>query len=140
MTEIDFYSNCGEPVWVATRICHKAFAGGRRVRILTADPAMTESVDQLMWRNPAIGFLPHCRIHHRLAGETPVWVDERPEHDGPADVLINLGVTPPPFFSRFERLVEIVGRDEAGRGAGRDRYRFYRERGYTLRNHDMSGT
>ena len=42
---------------------------------------------------------------------------------------------PPPFFSRFERLAEIVGVDDAA--AGRERYKFYRERGYELRAHDM---
>jgi DNA polymerase-3 subunit chi len=55
-------------------------------------------------------------------------------------VLVNLHRDPPPFFSRFERLAEIVGTDEDSVAAGRARYRFYRERGYELRNHDLSGT
>jgi DNA polymerase-3 subunit chi len=49
---------------------------------------------------------------------------------------VNLHAQTPPFFSRFERLAEIVGIDDAE--AGRERYRFYRERGYELRAHDMS--
>jgi DNA polymerase-3 subunit chi len=53
-------------------------------------------------------------------------------------VLINLHDAPPPFFSRFERLAEVVGADEAGAAAARERFRFYRERGYELRTHNLS--
>ena len=53
-------------------------------------------------------------------------------------MLINLHASPPPFFSRFERLAEIVGIDEAEASAARKRYRFYRERGYELRTHNLA--
>jgi DNA polymerase-3 subunit chi len=53
-------------------------------------------------------------------------------------VLINLQPLPPPFFSRFERLAEIVGLDDADVAAGRNRYRYYRERGYELRSHSLA--
>ena len=49
----------------------------------------------------------------------------------------NLRDAPPPFFSRFARLAEIVPADAAA--AGRERYRFYRERGYELRAHNLAG-
>jgi DNA polymerase-3 subunit chi len=137
MTEIDFYTHCRDPLAVAARICGKAFAQKRRVRVLTADAAMTESLDQLLWRTPATGFVPHCRLGSRLAGETPVLVDHALDHQGPAEVLVNLGPEPPPFFGRFDRLAEIVGAHEAELAQGRERYRFYRERGYALRNHRM---
>ena len=53
-------------------------------------------------------------------------------------MLINLALAPPPFFSRFERLAEIVGAEAADAAAGRERYRFYRERGYELRTHNLA--
>ena len=59
------------------------------------------------------------------------------DHPGRAAVLINLQAEPPPFFSRFERLAEIVGIDEADAAAGRVRFRFYRERGYEMRMHNL---
>ena len=67
----------------------------------------------LLWLHQPLA---SCRIaasDHRLAAETPIWVDHLLEHQGPAAVLINLHASPPPFFSRFERLAEIVGVDEA---------------------------
>ena len=65
-------------------------------------------------------------------------VDHVAEHEGPARVLVNLTGAPPPFFSRFERLAEIVATDESAVAAGRERYRYYRERGYELRAHNLA--
>lgn len=136
MTTIDFYTHVADRLAFAARLVAKAVAAHGSTRILTPDPATTDALDRLLWVAPATGFLPHCRIDSPVAGQTPVWIDHRLEHSGPAAVLVNLHAEPPPFFSRFERLAEIVGIDDAA--AGRERYRFYRERGYELRAHDMS--
>jgi len=53
-------------------------------------------------------------------------------------VLVNLAADCPPFFERHERLLEIVAQDEEERSAGRARFKFYRERGYEIRNHDLA--
>ena len=37
------------------------------------------------------------------------------------------------------RLIEIVGLDEADRSAARERYRFYRDRGYEIKLLDQTG-
>jgi DNA polymerase-3 subunit chi len=55
------------------------------------------------------------------------------------DILLNLRQDQPAFFSRFQRLIEIVGMDDADKAAARVRYKFYRDRGYEIRQHDMSG-
>jgi DNA polymerase-3 subunit chi len=74
---------------------------------------------------------------HRLAAETPV-VIARGDGDLPHDeVLVNLGRESPPSFARFERLVEIVTRDEDDKRAARERYRFYRDRGYPIQTHTL---
>jgi DNA polymerase-3 subunit chi len=92
----------------------------------------------VLWKTPPTGFLPHCRLGSPLAGETPIVVDHALQHEGPAAVLINLHPAPPPFFSRFERLVEIVGVGDSEAAAGRERWRFYKERGYALRSHNLA--
>ena len=135
MTVIDFYTRVDDRLAIAARIVAKAVAAHGSARVLTPDAETTDALDRLLWMNPATGFLPHCRMDSALAPQTPVWIDHRLEHVGPAAVLVNLHPEPPPFFSRFERLAEIVGIDDAV--AGRERYRFYRERGYELRAHDM---
>jgi len=139
MTAIDFYTRVTDRLGVAAKLVAKAFAQHGRVRVLTSDASSTEALDRMLWAQPAIAFLPHCRADSRLAAETPIWVDHVLEHTGPAVVLINLHDEPPPFFSRFERLAEIAGIEETQAAAARERYRFYRERGYELRTHDLSG-
>ena len=86
---------------------------------------------------PATGFYPHCRLSSPLAPDTPIVVDESLDHAGPAAVLVNLSPDPPPFFSRFERLADIVGRDEASAMAGRHRWKYYRDRGYAMQHHAL---
>jgi DNA polymerase-3 subunit chi len=139
MTTIDFYTHVEDRLAIAARIVAKAAAAHGSARVLTCDATMTDALDKLLWMLPATGFLPHCRMDSPLASETPVWIDHRLEHDGPASVLINLHDAPPPFFSRFERLAEVVAADERNIAAGRARFRFYRERGYEMRQHDWSG-
>jgi DNA polymerase III subunit chi len=137
MTTIDFYTHVADRLAVAARIVAKAYAARGSVRVLTPDRATTDALDRLLWLQTALSFLPHCRMDSALAAETPIWIDELPEHNGPCAILVNLNPTPPPFFSRFERLAEIVGKDEADAAAGRERFRFYRERGYELRTHNL---
>ena len=137
MTTIDFYTHVDDPLDVTAKIVAKALAQHGRVRVLTPDRATTDALDRRLWIQPATGFLPHCRMSSACAAETPVIIDDLLEHDGPAAVLVNLHPDPPPFFSRFERLAEIVGRDEAAAAAGRARFRYYRERGYELRAHNL---
>ena len=138
MTTIDFYTHVDDPVAVAARLVAKAWPAHPAVRVLTPDAQATERLDKLLWSAPATGFLPHCRLQSALAGATPIIVDHATEHEGPACVLINLAAAPPAFFSRFERLAEIVGVDDDAAAAGRERYRYYRERGYELRAHNMA--
>ena len=135
MTTIDFYTHVDDRLAIAARLVAKAAAAHGSARVLTPDAATTDALDRLLWMSPPTGFLPHCRMDSAVARDTPVWIDHRLDHTGPAAVLVNLHPAPPPFFSRFERLAEIVGTDDAA--AGRERYKFYRERGYELRAHDM---
>lgn len=137
MTEIDFYTNAGDRLQFAARLCLKLHAMGKWVRVLTEDAAMTARFDHLLWSVPAVGFVPHCRLSDRLAAETPVIVDETAEHNGIADVLVNLHSGQPPFFRRFERLAEIVNDEPGIIAAGRTRWQQYKQQGYTLRAHDL---
>lgn len=138
MTSIDFYTHVDDALAVAARLVAKAWVQHGSVRVLTPDAQTTDALDRLLWLQPATGFLPHCRLASPLARETPIIVDHAPEHEGPAVVLINLAPSPPSFFGRFERLAEIVPSGESHVTAGRERYRFYRERGYELRAHNLA--
>jgi DNA polymerase-3 subunit chi len=140
MTEVDFYFNAEDPLQVTCRLAAKAMAQKKRLLIYAADAETLSRIDRMLWTSPAIGFLPHCHAGDPLASDTPVLLaadEQTPEH---CEILLNLSPECPPHFERFERLLELVGTDEAGREAGRSRYRFYKQRGYAVRNHDLMKT
>ena len=98
-----------------------------------------DQLDRLLWTQPPIGFTPHCLLDSTLAAETPVILAgalERTPHD---ECLLNLSDEIPPGFGRFEHLVEVVSTADRDRLPGRERFRFYRERGYPLETSDISG-
>jgi DNA polymerase-3 subunit chi len=138
MTQIDFYIQAERRLHVACTLAAKALSRGLRMMILTANGEATEQVDRLLWTSPPIGFLPHCRAQHRLAAVTPIILDHVAEPVVHEHILVNLRDEAPPHFSRFERLMEIVTREESDRERARARFRFYRERGYEIRTHDLS--
>ena len=137
VTEITFYTFADDPLDVARRVAAKAHGQGKQVMIYAPDAAVADAIDRLLWTTPALGFVPHCRDSDTLAGETPVLIGTDADALRSADVMINLHTEQPPAFARFERLVEIIGLDEAGVEQGRARYRFYKTRGYALQTHDL---
>lgn len=137
MTEITFYTFADDALDVARRVAAKAYAQGRQVMLYAPDAGVADGIDRLLWTTPTIGFVPHCRDTDALAGETPVLIGANAEALRSADVMINLHAEQPAGFARFERLIEIVGQDDASRERGRARYRFYQTRGYALTTHDL---
>jgi DNA polymerase-3 subunit chi len=140
VTEITFYTFAENPLDVARRVAAKAHGQGKQVMIYAPDTATADAIDRLLWTTPALSFVPHCRDNDTLAGETPVLIGANADALRQADVMINLHTEQPPAFARFERLVEIIGQDDAGREQGRARYRFYQTRGYALKTHDLRQT
>ena len=138
MTTIDFYFNAQDRLQVACRLAGKAVSQKKRVLIYAPDAELAGRIDKLLWTWPATGFVPHCAARDSLAADTPVLIGADAESPRECELLLNLGSECPPHFERFERLLEVVGTDEAERQAGRGRYRFYLERGYRIANHDLA--
>ncbi len=139
MTQVDFYvladSNPRSRALFTCKLAEKAFGLGHRSFVHLASEAEAQELDNLMWTFRDRSFLPHC-----LAGEDA----QAPVHLGfgqePADdfhLLINLSAKVPGFFSRFERLAEILDASDDSRTQGRERYRFYKDRGYPLETHKL---
>ncbi|MBM3393729.1 MAG: DNA polymerase III subunit chi [Betaproteobacteria bacterium] len=138
MTLIDFYVNAENRLATLSSIGVRAMQKQSRLFVLTQDAAETDRVDRFLWTQPAVGFLPHCRASHRLAGVTPIIVDHVTDPIVHEQVLVNFTRDCEAVFSRFERLVEIVGLDEEDKAQARARFRFYRDRGYEIRTHDLA--
>lgn len=115
-----------------------ARAGNASVVVYAPQPEQCTQLDRLLWTQAATGFIPHCRSNDALAAETPILLATSLDGINQDRCLLNLSDEVPQGFSRFEELVEIVSTDETVRSAGRERFRFYRERGYPLENRDIS--
>lgn len=146
MTKVNFYKVQGdlEAVLALTcRLVERAWQQDTEVLIHTDDEQTALRLSDTLWDWSASSFLPH-----RLQAIGPEKIQL---HAGPADtddveeiigeqhgLLVNLAEQTPRWFARFDILCEFVHGDEALLTSKRDRYRFYKDRGYPLQYHDMS--
>lgn len=138
MTRIDFYTHVDNKLQIACKLAAKAYAQGLRMAVLCPDAATAQQFDRMLWTSPALSFVPHCDAAHALAARTPIVVDHCDVPTSHDDVLLNLRAQWPQVFSRFQRLIEIVSTDEADSAAARERFKFYRDRGYEIHTHNLS--
>ena len=137
MTEVMFYTNVADKLHAACQLSTKALSRKMRVMILTPEAQVTDKMSRLLWTTPAVAFNPHCRSADKLAPVTPIIIDHATTPVVHEEVLINLCNETPSYFSRFHRLVEIVASNDDDRSLARERYRFYRDRGYEITTHDL---
>lgn len=137
MTRVDFYTGSEDKLRTACQLSHKAMQNGMRVLLHVPDEETAEKLDKLLWQYPPTSFMPHCLSGDAEAGSMPVVIglDESFPH---SELLISLHDECPTFFSRFERVIEIVGHDAEDATRGRARFKFYRDRGYELKHTDLA--
>jgi DNA polymerase-3 subunit chi len=119
-------------------LSEKAIAKNVKLLMLAKTNEAAIQIQAYLWSLPQ-QFLPNHPSNHPLAAQTPIivdWFTDEPPHD---EVLINMQHPQPVFFSRFRRLIEIVGMDEEEKVQARIRYKFYRDRGYEIKNYDALG-
>lgn len=138
MTRVDFYIlqdvDLNAACRFACRLAIKAVGNGSHVHVHADAADAAAEIDELLWHYPEHRFLPHAREDAVDAPRAPVVIGWNPPA-APDGMLINLASEIPTFFGRFERVAEIVV--DANRDAGRNRYKFYRDRGYPLFHHDL---
>ncbi|MBI3096192.1 MAG: DNA polymerase III subunit chi [Rhodocyclales bacterium] len=139
MTKITFLHGARDRLQAVATWLERASGEGRRVLVYVPADDRREHLDRLLWTQAATGFIPHCRAESELAAETPIVFASELDHPLHDECLLNLSDEVPSGFSRFEELIEIVSVEDADRLPGRERFRFYRERGYPLENRDISG-
>ena len=143
MTRIDFYTlepdSPGDRFLLSCRLVERVRAAGLRVLIHCPDPEQARHLDRLLWTFRQESFLPHGIVGQTGLdlSLTPVLISRDGTPDSEDQVMIDLALEVPTFFSRFERVCEPVDQDPAVRTAGRERFRYYRDRGYPLEHHQV---
>jgi DNA polymerase-3 subunit chi len=138
MTRIDFHVNAPDKLAYGCRLVRKIYRAGQQVVVCCEDPARLAAFDRELWTFSPQDFVPHVIADDRLASETPVLLATSADGLPRREVLVNLGDATPQGFASFDRLIEVVGADDPDRGLGRERWRFYRDRGYPLETHDVA--
>ncbi|HHQ14580.1 MAG TPA: DNA polymerase III subunit chi [Chromatiales bacterium] len=141
-TRIDFYilgaAGAGARERFACRLAEKAFGLGHRVHALTASAEQAHRLDELMWTFRAGSFVPHAIDSDAANADTPITIGFDDPAGAEGDLLINLPDEVPPCFDRFQRVAEIVDGSDAGKQAGRSRFRIYRDNGYPPDTHHIN--
>jgi DNA polymerase-3 subunit chi len=138
MTRVDFHFNAPDRLQYGCRLVRKIHRSGARLLVWCEDAVALAQFDELLWTFSDADFIPHVVASDALATDTPVLLAaeaiDTPHHE----VLVNLSQQTPPMFSRFDRLIEVVSSHDTDRTLARERWRFYKERGYPLNAHDLA--
>lgn len=137
MTRIDFYvlpsDQSHEGDIFACRLAEKAHREGLSVLLAVDDRSRAEHLDQLLWTFREDSFVPHAPQGEGQRAAVEINCGEDPAlHHG---LLINLCSEVPGWFSRFERLAEIVVQQPESLARSRSRFGHFRNRGYPLQSH-----
>ena len=140
MTQVDFYilgsDSDDARLLLACRIVDKATQLDHHVYVHSTSDEEAHKLDELLWTFSQGSFIPHAvvRSEYDTPPLEPVLIGvNQPPGPGRWDVLINLGPDVPEFFSRYERVAEVVDANAARREQSRERYRFYAVDGGFLR-------
>lgn len=143
MTHIDFYilpDDASAARWhFACRLIDKVTRLGHRVLVTLNDPAEAQEFDELLWTFKPESFIPHACLPCDRLEQVEITTDlqsEIPLHNH-HNVLLNLSSHVPAYFSRFERLSEVVIQQPEVLKNTREHYSFYRERGYPIQHRNL---
>ena len=140
MTEVAFHFNAPDKVAYACRLLRKALGGGARLVVLGDDDTLG-LLDRALWNMAPHEFVAHCRqdAPDFVLEASPIVLAPSTDSVPHQQVLLNLGDAVPAGFGRFERLIEVVGRDDADdRQRARARWKHYADRGYAITRHDLA--
>ena len=139
MTEISFYvgknDTLRDRLILACRVIQKAYDKGYHVHIHTDAESTSRLLDDLLWTWQPNSFIPHALVDNAKEERVIIAHDYEPNQN--CDYLINLSNAQPKFFSRFERMGEILDQTPDILTDGRKRYAYYRDRGYTLKYYQL---
>ncbi len=152
MTDINFYVS-KEQGWdnrliIVNKLVAMATQRKLSIHIHTSNQEESIAVDNFLWEHQKTAFIPHGIFSGNSdnsddndkntpvnALEISIGHDYEPMKN--CDYLISLSTISPDFFSRYLKFSEVIDTSKEILSAGRKRYAFYRDRGYTLEYHQL---
>jgi len=142
MTDINFYVSKHEGsqfrLAIVYRLVSLAMERDLSIHIHTDNDKSSQLIDDYLWTKDKTSFIPHS-ICSESSNNKALGINISHTHEPleNCDYLINFSSQRPSFFSRFLKVAEILDTSEEILTAGRKRYAFYRDRGYTLKYHQL---
>ena len=116
MIRVDFYHLQKAPLeHVLPKLCEKAYATGKRIKILLGNEERVEFINSLLWTYAEDSFLPHGSKKDGFVENQPIFISASEENEIQAQLLILTdGATPGlDVLSQYERILNIFdGNDE----------------------------
>ncbi len=141
---VDFYlltQTDTDALWLtACRLLEKAYLKKHRVFVYCSHQQDAEHLDELLWTFKPDSFIPHHLQDEGPEPPPPIQIGYQAEPRGFTDILLNLSTTVPPFFTRFQRVIEIVPADETAKAISREHFRIYRQAGAEPKTHSVNVT
>lgn len=156
MTSIDFYilksDKFSDYLSFIGKLTEKAYSKSHDIFIHTNNEELMLKLDEVLWSYRENSFLPHYHeksLNDELKNhpqkeekkssktKTQIMIGCSGNPYDHHDILINLSTEIPNFFSRFNRLSEIVFKNNIALENSRKRYKYYKDRGYPINIHNL---
>ena len=133
MTQIDFHTNIADIALYGCRLVRKAnsVSPASRITVFLRHDQIND-FDRLLWTFSPQDFLAHAIEGEEAAEKSKIILSANGNNLPQGDILINLSGEMPQSFAQFERMFEIVSRKDGDVISARERYSYYRQRGYSL--------
>ncbi|GHC16080.1 DNA polymerase III subunit chi [Aidingimonas halophila] len=141
MTRIDFYilpdTTLDARLAFACRLTETIHRKGYRLHLHAEDEAMARELDERLWTYRPDSFLPHALVDDELGSDVPVTIGWHSPPEPGIDAMLNLHPSIPEWFSRFERVAEIINQHQSVLTAKRECWQTYKKRGYPVTPHHL---
>lgn len=129
-TRVDFHSQITDKTAYACRLIRKARATQCQIVVLGENAAEIAALDVALWEFSRADFLPHVVASDPNAQHAPILLTEDLSQVGQhKELLINLSQRFPSGYHDFQRVIELVSKEEQDANAGRQRFRQYQQDG-----------
>ena len=135
MTEIGFYHLTRQPAERAlAKLLGRTLAGGKRALVLSPTPERVKTLDEQLWQQTDVEWLPHGTAKTGYADLQPVFLTDEDAPSAPNDAsFLFLDNRASQHLARFTRVFDLFdGRDPASVATARDRYRQAKAEGHAL--------
>jgi DNA polymerase-3 subunit chi len=136
MTEVSFYTNVLDQTHLIVKLLYKAHRASRKLHISVRNKQHGEKITRDLYGSEPTSFFGISSSSHDVHDLTSAIISDTLDY-AHNDIIINLTTEIPDSFSTFKRVIEIVSQDEENISAARNRYRWYKDRGYSIATHKL---